>query len=244
MHKLMKFAAVAAATVALLGSAAFAYAQTATPTPATPSAAADTLGQRPPGGRPGRAGGTVIAVTADALTLETRDGQTVTVAISDTTTVRLVEGHATGSLSDIVVGAEVRVRGQRNAADSAAPAVEIMVEPSGDEASGQVTAVDGATLTLTDRTGATLTVTTTAATVYQGGPDQTTAPTAATVGQRVHAYGVAQADGSVTARLVLVNDRPAGGHGGHGGACPSGAAGDAPATDPATITPATPAPLN
>ena len=43
MHKLMKFAAVAAATVALLGSAAFAYAQTATPTPATPAAAADTL---------------------------------------------------------------------------------------------------------------------------------------------------------------------------------------------------------
>lgn len=245
MNPIIKFTAIGATVLALLGGAAFAYAQSAEPTAApagqTQPAGMQLHDHRGGRGGPGGPGGQVTAVAKDQLTLATPAGQAITVTLSANTQVRLVEGNVSGSLNDVAVGAQVHVRGTR-AADGSVAANEIMVEPSGDEAVGRVTAVNGGTLTLSDRSGASVKVTVTSATVYQGRPDQTTAPTGASAGQFVRAYGTTQADGSLAARLVLVDDGPGRGHGpdggqagqggmgghrGHGGPCPAGDAGGA-----------------
>lgn len=162
-------------------------------------------GRRGPG-----AGGEVTAIGDSSLTLETPNGDSLTVNVSDETVVRLVESQSDGSLSDIEVGDNVRVRGQRND-DGSVDAVAIMVAPEGDMVGGRVTAVDGSTITVTGRDGETATITTSDSTVFRLGPDgETGSISDVTTDSGVQAFGELQEDGSLAARLLFVG-RP--GHG-------------------------------
>ena len=62
---------------------------------------------------PAQAGGTVTAKTATSITVKTRDGSSLTINVSSTTTYQ-VAGATTATLSDIAVDAIVMAEGTRN----------------------------------------------------------------------------------------------------------------------------------
>jgi len=162
-------------------------------------------GERGP--RRGGAGGEVTAVSADSITILNRNEDSVVVNVDENTTVRLAATQSEGTLSDIAVGDTVRVRGRRGD-EGTVNARSITVQPDGDKVGGRVTAVDGSTISLENRDG-TASVSTDGSTVfYLNGEAASIADV--TEGNRVVAYGVTQADGSVSATLVLIRQRSGG----------------------------------
>lgn len=169
-----------------------------------------SLAEAAPGerGRNGRGGGgEVTAVSADSITILNRNGDSVVVNVDENTTVRLVATQSEGSLSDISVGDDVRVRGRR-AEDGSINARSITVQPDGDKVRGRVTEVNASTISLENRDG-TVSVTTDGSTAfYLNGEAASLADVAA--GNSVTAYGTTQPDGSVSATLVLIRSRSGG----------------------------------
>ena len=129
-------------------------------------------------------------------------GLTATIKVSSTTVIYLLECQCTGSLSDVTLGRQIHVDGQRNS-DGTTTAITVTVAPAGDQLGGAVTAVDGATVTLQARHGSTATLITTGETKFF---TQAGAATLADigVGRKVMAFGVKQSDGSVIAHVVLI----------------------------------------
>ena len=161
-------------------------------------------GERGPNGRGG--GGEVTAVSADSITILTRNETSVIVNVDENTTVRLVATQSEGSLSDVSVGDKIKVRGRR-AEDGSINARSITVQPAGDKARGRVAEVNGSTISLENRDG-TVSVTTDGSTAfYLNGEAASLADVAA--GNSVTAYGTTEADGSVSATLVLMRSRTA-----------------------------------
>jgi hypothetical protein len=139
----------------------------------------------------------------------------------------LVESQSEGSLSDITVGRNIGVRGQRND-DGSVNAQGIIVAPAGERAGGRVTAVDGGTITVEDRDGLVTTITTGDETTFRLGRTETGSIADVTVDTVVMAFGPAQGDNTLAARLVFVNEAGRGQRGpGHG----PGAAGEVIAVD-------------
>jgi hypothetical protein len=158
-----------------------------------------------PGHRRGP-GGEVTTVGDNTLTVQNPNGDSVTVNVSSDTTVRLAETQSEGSLSDIKVGSHIRIRGQRND-DGSVTAQEIMVAPEGDQAGGRVTAVNGQTIAVENPKDGAATIVTNDSTQFRLGPDQTGSLADVTPDKMVMAFGTAQEDGSLMARLVLVHER-------------------------------------
>ena len=160
---------------------------------------------------PGRGlSGEVSAVGASSLTVLNRNDEAVEVNVSDETEIHFVATQSDGSLSDISVGAQVRVRGSRND-DGSVDARSITVQPDGDKVSGRVTAVDGTTITVENRDGS-ATITTDGSTEFRLGDE---AASLADVSQdtRLVAYGATQGDDSLAATLVIIHERGARGGG-------------------------------
>lgn len=129
-------------------------------------------------------------------------GITATIKVSSTTAIYLIECQCAGSLSDVTVGRQIHIDGERNS-DGTTTALTLTVAPAGDQLGGAVTAVDGATLTLQNRRTSAATVVTTSATQFF---TKAGAATLADIGvdSKVMAFGTKQSDGSLVARVVLI----------------------------------------
>ncbi len=169
-------------------------------------------------GHGGGAGGEVTAIDGDTLTVTTPNGDSITVALTDTTRIVLAESQSDGTRDDISVGSNIGVRGRPNS-DGVIEAMSIVVLPAGDTAGGRVTAVDGQTLSVEDpRSGDTATIVTNSETTFRLGRDGAGSLADVAVDGFVMAYGDTQQDGSLAARLVMVGGPDKrGGPGGHGG---------------------------
>lgn len=212
MSKWMKIGIIAAAVVltgviALGTAGAVALAQTGIgferggPADFFRGEGAGPLGHR---GGPGRGvGGQVTAIDGETLTVEDRNGETVTVNVTEDTRVMLTETQSEGSLSDISVGSNIGVRGQRND-DGTVEAVDVVVMPAGDMAGGRVTAVEDNVITVEDRDGETTRIVTGEETTFRVNRDEAGALEDVTVGMGIGAFGETQDDGSLAARLVMV----------------------------------------
>nr|WP_281373084.1 DUF5666 domain-containing protein [Kineococcus aurantiacus] len=165
-----------------------------------------------PGG-PGRAGppagGTVTAVEGDTLTLSSPRGQERTVTLTDDTVVVLDrgpgQGEGTADRSALTVGRHVHVELTPSSSSSdGATAARVVVEPV--RADGDVTAVDGDSLTVAGPDGTTTVVDVAGAQVLRDGRDVEVSSIA--VGEHVHAEAAAGTavgdDGSFTATRVEV----------------------------------------
>lgn len=163
----------------------------------------------PPGGGPGRGpggmgGGEVTAVADDSLTVETPNGESITVNVTDETVIHIVETGEEGSLDDIDVGDTVQVGGPRND-DNEIDADHIAVMPDGDRVSGRVTAVDDDTITVENRDG-TITINVSDDTVFRN-RDETLSLDDVTEGAHIDAYGDLD-DDELDADLVLIGPGP------------------------------------
>lgn len=110
-------------------------------------------------------GGTISAINGDTLTLQTREGGTVTVKTTDNTQVR-IDGK-TAKLSDLKVGDRIMVRGSSTGENSwtadmigSNPAMEArMREGLGKEfVAGKVTAINGTNISVDRIDGQTQTI--------------------------------------------------------------------------------------
>ena len=145
--------------------------------------------------------GEVTAVHESGFSLLTRNGRAVEVNVHSGTHIWLVETQNQGSLNDIQVGDEVLVQGCR-CGETTIGATRIVVGPEGDEVHGRVTAVEGSTIQLENQDG-TATVLTTADTEYRLGHEPAGLEDV-TEGLFLVAFGQLQADGSLSAELVIM----------------------------------------
>jgi len=169
----------------------------------------------PMGGRFGFGSITITGISGSNVSLKTADGWTRTIAVTGDTT--LMEGDATITLSDLNVGDEVRFKQtQENDGTFTVTDLHVVLPHVG----GSVTAVDGSTITVTQRDGSTATIKVTSATTYTVGRTDGKALADVTVGMFVGAIGTLNADGSLTASQVHAMDpgsKPGfGDRGGHG----------------------------
>ncbi|MEZ0166440.1 hypothetical protein AB2L27_16885 [Kineococcus sp. LSe6-4] len=195
------------------------------PSASAPAAPGDGTAPAPgcgPGGGPGAgpagpgrgdrvgppAGGTVTALDGDTLTLTAPRGETSTVTLTDDTVVVLDQGPGQGGQtadrSAITVGQRVHVELTSSSTSDDRTAARVVVEPL--RADGDVTAVDGGSLTIAGPDGTTTVVDVAGAEVLRDG--ETVDASSITVGEHVHAEAAAGTavadDGSFTAARVEV----------------------------------------
>jgi endonuclease YncB( thermonuclease family) len=178
-------------------------------------------GMPPNGGSPPAAVGTVATVGTNSFALKAKDGSTVTVDVTSSTTYR-DRDVTSPTLANVTVGETVAAFGTKTASTVAATSVDIG-GPGGPggagghggsppAAVGTVATVGTNSFTLKARDGSTVTVDVTSSTTYR---DQgVTSPTLAnvTVGETVAAFG------TDTSNTVSATSVDIGGPGGPGGA--------------------------
>jgi hypothetical protein len=157
---------------------------------------------------------TIAAISGSNLSLKTADGWTRTITPTSTTTI--TKGGATITVGDLAVGDQI-VFSQEKQADGTYTITAIrVILPT---VAGQVTAISGNTITVTQRDGTTATIHVDSATTYQ--VEGVTAPTLADikVGAFVAAEGTLRTDGSLDADVVGSGFHGGPGHDGgpHGG---------------------------
>jgi hypothetical protein len=148
---------------------------------------------------------TITAIDGSNVSLETADGWTRTIAITDATTI--TKGGATIGVADLAVGDQVRFA-QERASDGTYTVTDIVVVlPT---VVGEVTAIDGTTLTLTQKGGTTATIHVDGDTTYRvGGAAGSLSDIK--VGSVIVAEGSQRSDGSLDASIVRSGfDRPDG----------------------------------
>ncbi|MCB0163858.1 MAG: hypothetical protein KDI79_06515 [Anaerolineae bacterium] len=179
--------------------------------------------------------GEVTAIDGSTLTVSDRDGESITVNTTEDTQVFLVETGSDGSISDIQVGSNIGVRGQRND-DGSVEARGVTVMPAGDMAGGRVTNIDGGQITVDNPRDETTTIITTddKTTFRLGRDNEAGSITDVTTDSTVMAFGETQSDGSLTARLVLIHAH--GMKGGEGGPRQGFRGGEVTAIDGANLT--------
>jgi uncharacterized protein DUF5666 len=212
------------AAAALVAVAILAFGSTASPTGTlaagtgtTGSTAVDSLNGGGPGGPGGRGGFgrgfggiTITAIAGSNLSLETADGWTRTITVDSGTTYS--KSGATIALGDLAVGDQIGFR-QTHETDGTWTIDSVVVIPP--HAGGQVTAVNGSTITVTQRDGTTATITVTGSTTYKVNGNAATLADIK-VGMFVVGEGTKNADGSITATTVRAGDKNGRGPGGHG----------------------------
>lgn len=158
-----------------------------------------------PGGFRHGGGLTVSGVSGQTITTKDTSGATVTVKVSSNT--QYTRLGKTASLSAITAGETIHVRGMRNSDGSISPSrVDIEVPTYG----GQVTAINGSTITIKDRQGASHTIHTSNSTTVERA-DTTSTVSAIAVGDQIIASGAKNSDGSLNAEQISVHLPHAGG---------------------------------
>ncbi len=152
----------------------------------------------------GRFGFRDIAITAidgSDLSLKTEDGWTRTITVTSTTTV--TKGGATITVGDLAVGDQIAFA-QDRATDGTYTVTAIkVVLPS---VVGEVTAIDGNTITVTQPGGTTATIHVDGSTTYQVN-GAAGALSDVKVGSFIAAEGTQRTDGSLDAAAVRTGDR-------------------------------------
>jgi hypothetical protein len=139
---------------------------------------------------------TISAISGSNLSLETADGWTRTIAVSDSTT--LSEAGETITLADLAVGDQIVFRQERQSDGSyTITAINVVLPTVG----GEVTVIDGNTITITRRDGTTGTIHVDGDTTYRVNGD-TGALSDISVGVFVVAQGTLRTDGSLDADVV------------------------------------------
>ena len=139
---------------------------------------------------------TISAINGSSLSLETADGWTRTITVSDSTT--LSEAGETITLADLAVGDQIVFSQERQSDGSyTITAIKVVLPTVG----GEVTAIDGNTITVTGRDGTAGTIHVDGDTTYQVDGD-TGALSDISVGSFVVAQGTLRTDGSLDADAV------------------------------------------
>lgn len=167
---------------------------------------------------------TITAVDGSSLSVKTDDGWTRTITVTDTTTI--TKGGATIAVGDLAVGDQIRFQ-QNRATDGTYTVTAIaVVLPT---VAGQISAIDGNTITITQRGGTTATVHVTGATTYRiAGAAGSLSDLK--VGAVIVAEGTQRADGSLDAATVGAGFDKGGMH---GPGFPDGDGDHGPAASPA-----------
>lgn len=166
--------------------------------------------------RHGFGGITITAINGSNISLETVDGWTRTITVDAGT--EYTKAADTIALSDLAVGDEIRFR--QTLEDDGTWTIDqvAVILP---HAGGQVTAVNGSTITVAGRDGTTATINVTGDTTFKVNGDDA-ALSDIDVDMFLVAVGTKNADGSLTATAVRAGDRGMGpgfdgrGHGPHG----------------------------
>jgi hypothetical protein len=158
--------------------------------------------------------GTVFEVGSDHLKIHTKSGDDVTVAVNADTIIR-ANDHLAG-LTDIKTGNRVSVNARVNA-DGTFTALRVEVETEhgggngnddhGAEVAGVIASVSPGAISVTTGGGSTVTVKISSTTAIRRGGTTLTASDLKT-GDRVEVKGTLNADGSVTATSINVEDMP------------------------------------
>ena len=164
----------------------------------------------------GSAGVTISAINGSDISLKTVDGWTRTISVESTTTI--TKGGATIAVGDLAVGDEIRFA-QKKAADGSYDVTAIVVVlPT---VVGEVTAVDGDTIKVTQPGGTSATIHVDSHTTYRI-DGATGSLSGVKVGAFLIAQGSQRADGSLDAAAIQSGLRPGvRGHGGPGNVKPS-----------------------
>lgn len=158
--------------------------------------------------------GSVTEVGSDHLKVHTKSGDDVTVTVNADTIIR-ANDHLAG-LADIKIGDRVNVNARVNA-DGSRTALRIEVETDhgngngnddhGAEVTGNIASISAGAITVTTGGGTTVTVKISATTSIRHG-DMTLAPSDLKVGNHVEVKGALNADGSIAATSIKVEDTP------------------------------------
>jgi hypothetical protein len=245
------------ARIGLLGAAAAAFVAVgilvagATATPAGTLAAGTDAGSAnvrtlDGGGRGfgfghGHGGITITAISGSSISLETLDGWTRTITVDSGTA--YTESGETIALSDLAVGDAIRF--QQTLEDDGTFSIDaVAVIPP--HAGGEVTAISGSSITLSQRDGTTATVTVNDATTYEVNGTDGAALADIEVGMLLVAQGTENSDGSLAATEVRAADPGSfggpgapggpGGRGHHGPGFDDGGAAPDATSDPETTS--------
>jgi hypothetical protein len=151
---------------------------------------------------------TITSIDGSSLSLATDDGWTRTIAVTDATTI--TKGGATITVGDLAVGDQI-VFGQTRNADGTYTITAIhVVLPT---IAGEVTAISGNTITVTQRGGTTATIHVDADTTYKVEGVTDASLSDIKVGSIIVAEGTQRTDGSLDAAAVHSGFR---GHDGRG----------------------------
>lgn len=165
-----------------------------------------------PGFGRGMGGITITAISGNSISLKTEDGWTRTITVDSGTT--YTKSGATIALGDLKVGDQVGFRQTKETDGSfTIDSIQVVLPHLG----GQVTAVNGSTITVTLRDGSTGTIKVSGDTTYTvNGNGATLADVKA--GMFLMAEGTLNADGSLAATNVHAGDQGMGpgGRGDHG----------------------------
>ena len=169
-------------------------------------------GRAGPGFGHGMGGITITAISGNSISLATADGWTRTITVDSGTTYS--KSGATIVLGDLAVGDQVGFRQTKEADGTFTIDSIVVVLP---HLGGEITAIDGSTITVTQRDGTTGTIKVDGDTTYTvNGNGASLADVK--VGQFIVAEGDLNSDGSLAATNVHAGDKgDFGGRGGHGG---------------------------
>ena len=139
---------------------------------------------------------TITSIAGSDLALKTDDGWTRTITVTSTTTI--TKGGATIAVGDLAIGDEIRFAEEKATDGSYTITAVAVIMP---RAGGEVTAIDGQTLTVTQRDGTTATIHVDAETTYQV-DGAAGALSDIKVGSFIVAEGTLRPDGSLDAADV------------------------------------------
>jgi uncharacterized protein DUF5666 len=139
---------------------------------------------------------TISAIDGSSLSLETEDGWTRTITVTETTTI--TKGGATIALGDLAVGDEIRFRQERASDGTYSVTAIVVVLPT---VVGEITAIDGSTITVTQPGGTTATIHVDSDTTYRTA-DGAGSLSDLQVGAVIVAEGTQRADGSLDADAI------------------------------------------
>jgi len=150
-----------------------------------------------PGPGAGFGGISITAISGNSISLKTDDGWTRTITVDSGTTYS--RAGATIALGDLKVGDEVGFRQTRESNGTWSIDSIVVILP---RAGGEVTKVDGSTITVTERDGTTATIAVNGQTRYSINGNDSAALSDVKVGMFLVAEGTKNSDGSLTAASV------------------------------------------
>ena len=142
--------------------------------------------------------GEVTDVSSSGFTMKARDGTTWTITVNASTAYKL--GSADGSKSDVKVGSDVVVAGEKGSTDTSLTAQTVHVRVP--VVFGQVTAKTGSTITIKRADGTSQTVHVGSGTTYKVRGVDNASLSDVTVGMTIVVQGTQRSDGSIDAMVV------------------------------------------